>query len=427
MFQEGLQQGLPLALSACVVLSQAFRLLVRKRRPAPCATKKSTCRTWFVKGAWSRKLRTNPGAPSEEDQHHWERLSRAKSWERASHHLICSQCRRWAYDLGNRGQVRASRQHPQSFLEESPWESLQAILEKEPSMQLLPKSAPLLAWIEQHESDFAEGSLAHWLAFRIATCLEEDIEDAHGIHCAAAQLRKLQAPQQKQSFSFISATLPPIAGRSRLGSRTRSLQPLVSKNCTFWTINVNSPKSTMIGASGLPRTLPAFNTGKGTSGGIMLGARTHINMREGPQFALEGKGFQFGIFRFHGHDLAVGTVYLESGAGLDGGVNPRVMAELLVVIQSFACKWLIAGDWNMTWDELQESSFPRLAQAGVAQPSQATTTHGRTLDYALCSRTIAGLVTATVLWDVPFRPHAAVLFEFDVGGLDMPVLRGAQL
>ena len=291
-------------------------------------------------------------------------------------------------------------------------------------MQLLPKSAPLLAWIEQHESDFAEGSLAHWLAFRIATCLEEDIEDAHGIHCAAAQLRKLQAPQQKQSFSFISANV--TSHRREIQTWITDQKPsafglqelhLLNDQCKLAQIDYDRGKW-------ITRTLPAFNTGKGTSGGIMLGARTHINMREGPQFVLEGKGFQFGIFRFHGHDLAVGTVYLESGAGLDGGVNPRVMAELLVVIQSFACKWLIAGDWNMTWDELQESSFPRLAQAGVAQPSQATTTHGRTLDYALCSRTIAGLVTATVLWDVPFRPHAAVLFEFDVGGLDTPVVRG---
>ena len=168
---------------------------------------KGPCSPWFVKGAWSRKLRTNPGAPSVADQHHWERLSRAKSWERASSHPICSQCRRWAYDLGHRGQFRAPRQDAQSLLEDSPWESLQAIIEKEPSMQLLPKSAPLLAWIEQHESDFAEGSLAHWLAFRIATCLEEDIEDAHGIHCAAAQLRKLQTPQQKQRFRFISANV----------------------------------------------------------------------------------------------------------------------------------------------------------------------------------------------------------------------------
>ena len=62
--------------------------------------------------------------------------------------------------------------------------------------------------------------------------------------------------------------------------------------------------------------------------------------------------------------------------------------------------------------------------AGVVQPTQATTTHGRTLDYALCSRTVAGLVKATVLWDVPFRPHAAVLYEFDIGGLDTPVLQG---
>ena len=70
---------------------------------------KGPCSPWFVKGAWSRKLRTNPGAPSVADQHHWERLSRAKSWERASSHPICSQCRRWAYDLGHRGQFRAPR------------------------------------------------------------------------------------------------------------------------------------------------------------------------------------------------------------------------------------------------------------------------------------------------------------------------------
>ena len=218
-------------------------------------------------------------------------------------------------------------------------------------------------------------------------------------------------------------TLPPIAGRSRLGSRTRKpsafgLQELhlLNDQCKLAQIDYDRGKW-------ITRTLPAFNTGKGTSGGIMLGARTHINMREGPQFVLEGKGFQFGIFRFHGHDLAVGTVYLESGAGLDGGVNPRVMAELLVVIQSFACKWLIAGDWNMTWDELQESSFPRLAQAGVVQPSQATTTHGRTLDYALFQNN-CGFGHGHSFVGCPFPPSRGGPFEFDVGGLDTPVLRG---
>ena len=379
-------------------------------------------RRWIVKGAWSRKVSSLLRASSALEPSHADKVKTAGQWGRNTVHLVCSDCRRWATDLGKISGP-GSHQGVSAQAQRDRWADLQAILENDPKMQMLPKSAALLAWVEQHEPGLVEGTLEHWVAFRIASCLEEDLEDAWGIHCAAAQLRQMQTPQQQRSFGFLVANVTSHRREiqtwiSERGPSAFGLQELhlVQDQCRVAQIDYERGKW-------CTQTLPAFNTGKGTSGGLMLGARNHLNMRAGPSFALEGKGFQFGIFRFRGHDVAIGTIYLESGAGLEGGVNPRILAELLVVIQSLACKWLLAGDWNMTWEELQESPFPRLAKAGVVHPDQATTTQGRILDYALCSRTLSSLLTVEVQWEVPFRPHAAVLYQFDVG-LDTPILRG---
>ena len=83
----------------------------------------------------------------------------------------------------------------------------------------------------------------------------------------------------------------------------------------------------------------------------------------------------------------------------------------MTVIESLACCWILAGDWNCSWDDLQQSSFPRLSQAGVFLPAQATTTQGSTLDYAICSRELVGLLVPTVTRDVPFRPHAGISYQ----------------
>ncbi|CAE7252271.1 unnamed protein product, partial [Symbiodinium sp. CCMP2456] len=289
-------------------------------------------------------------------------------------------------------------------------------------MQMLPKSAQLLEWIEQHEKGFLEGTMEYWVAYRIATCLEENLEDAQGIISAVSQLSKTKAPQGKQTLRFLSANV--TSHRREIQTWISEQRPdafalqelhLLGEQCTEAQINYDRDKW-------CTQVVPAFNTGKGTSGGVMIGARRHINMRQGPKFSLEGKGFHFGIFQ--GHDLAIGTVYLESGTGLEGEINSKILAELLVVIQAFSCKWFVSGDWNLTWEDLQDSTFPRLSRAGVVLPDQPTTTHGRTLDYALCSRELVGLVVATTTWDVPFRPHAAVLYQVEIGGLGTPVLRG---
>ncbi|CAE7460623.1 unnamed protein product [Symbiodinium sp. CCMP2592] len=146
-------------------------------------------------------------------------------------------------------------------------------------------------------------------------------------------------------------------------------------------------------------------------------------MRTGPQFSLQGKGFQFGIFRFRGRDVAIGHIYLESGPGPGGGLNPAILAELLSTLDTLSCPWIMAGDWNCSWHELQESSFACHSRAAFVVPGEPSTTHGATIDFAVCSRQLQGLLEAKVSWEVPFRPHALVLYEFQVSSLGTMVLQ----
>ncbi|CAE7580166.1 unnamed protein product, partial [Symbiodinium sp. KB8] len=284
-------------------------------------------------------------------------------------------------------------------------------------------SDELLEWIEEHEKAFVEGSLEHWVAYRIATCLEEELENAEAIRTVAAQLQIPRKQTERRNFCFLVANITTHRceihtwigqqGGDVFAFQETHLLPEPMKEAQ---INYDQGKWSTFG-------IPAHDTGKGTSGGLLLGAKTHINMREGPRFSIQGKGFLFGIFRFHGYDIAVGTVYLESGVGPDSGLNPRIPAELMTVIKTFACCWVLAGDWNCSWEDLQQSSFPRLVRAGVVVPEEATATQGSVLDYALCSRELVGLLVATVTWDVPFRPHAGISYTLQVSGLGTPMLQ----
>ena len=261
------------------------------------------------------------------------------------------------------------------------------------------------------------------MAYRIATCLEEELEDVEAIRTVAAQLQIPRKQTGRKDFCFLVANITTHRREihtwinqqegDAFALQETHLLPHPMKEAL---INYDRGKWSTTG-------IPAHDTGKGTSGGLMLGAKTHVNMREGPRFAVQGKGFLFGIFRFPGYDIAVGTVYLESGVGPDSGLNPAILSELIAVIKTFACCWVLAGDWNCSWEDLQKSAFPRLVRAGVLVPEEATTTHGSTLDYALCSRELVGLLDATVIWDVPFRPHAGVMYNLRVSGLGTPILQ----
>ena len=54
----------------------------------------------------------------------------------------------------------------------------------------------------------------------------------------------------------------------------------------------------------------------------------------------QGKGFVVIGVRFQGWELAFGNVYLESGVGPSSGVNPGILAALIMFIQELRMPWI---------------------------------------------------------------------------------------
>ena len=71
-----------------------------------------------------------------------------------------------------------------------PWVALRSLLQTPPASDLQSKEAQLLQWVESQEDALVEGTLGHWVAYRIMTCLESREEDTIGILAAATQTNR---------------------------------------------------------------------------------------------------------------------------------------------------------------------------------------------------------------------------------------------
>ena len=166
---------------------------------------------------------------------------------------------------------------------------------------------------------------------------------------------------------------------------------------------------------------PAEATQGGNSGGLVTVAKSHLQTRHLHSSGAQGKGFVVTGIRFHGWDLAIGNVYLESGKGPGGGVNPQILAELAVFVQELRIPWILVGDWNCTPEELVSAGVLTMIKGKLVKPAEETTTQGSEIDYAVASAAIACCIQVEVDWDVPFKPHAAVRYTVHKGGINLPV------
>ena len=158
--------------------------------------------TWVVKGGWLRKAR-NRAKSSGEELNQTSPLQLAASWRQGTSHHLCPGCKVWAYEIASAG----GNSTQNNATSNGPWAQLAEILTPEPAQAMLPKSSQLLEWIEEHENAFAEGSLEHWVAYRIATCLEEELEDAEAIRTVAAHLQIPKKQTGRRDFCFLVANI----------------------------------------------------------------------------------------------------------------------------------------------------------------------------------------------------------------------------
>ena len=82
-------------------------------------------------------------------------------------------------------------------------------------------------------------------------------------------------------------------------------------------------------------------------------------------------------------------------------------------ISMIAAPWIVAGDWNLTPDELLDKEWDVMAKGACILPdAECTTTqsNGRLIDYAIASRTMANLIIGKprLVYDLPCRPHLGI-------------------
>ena len=109
-------------------------------------------------------------------------------------------------------------------------------------------------------------------------------------------------------------------------------------------------------------------------------------------------------------DLAIFSLYLLNGAGLQHATNAEILAALATELTGHP-NCLVLGDWNNTPDELNATRWPEMVKGTTIAAGEPTLTTGRELDYGLISSHLQGLASIQIDWEVPFKPHGAALVK----------------
>ena len=163
---------------------------------------------------------------------------------------------------------------------------------------------------------------------------------------------------------------------------------------------------------------PACATGNGgTSGGLAILHRSHLDVRHVHQFVEEGAGFLAAALRVKGCDVFVVTVYLKSGEGFQSRVNANVLSHLIPFVRSVRGTYFVTGDFNEDFDTLAETQIADEARGTWVGVGSSTLVGGGQIDYGLVGKALSPLVSVSLDWTTPFRPHAALRWSLELASL----------
>ena len=101
----------------------------------------------------------------------------------------------------------------------------------------------------------------------------------------------------------------------------------------------------------------AFSTARhGTKGGVAVLTKTHIQSREMQHFTVEGCGFCAVEIRVRGVSLLLLSLYLQNSTPLHCHPNAEIVARLVAVIKHHSGQWLVAGDFNLSPQEVADTA-----------------------------------------------------------------------
>ncbi|CAE7221705.1 unnamed protein product [Symbiodinium sp. CCMP2592] len=167
-------------------------------------------------------------------------------------------------------------------------------------------------------------------------------------------------------------------------------------------------------------SVPAHPTGKGgTSGGLAICFRKHLNMRRVHHFVRAGAGFQVAALRLKDADCYFVNVYLKAGEGFQGSHNAPILAHLIPFLRSVRGFFFVAGDFNEDFEVIAATSLEQEAKGRWISSGESTCAGGGNIDYGLMSPSLASAVSLSIDWVTPFAPHAALHWSLQVQHLDV--------
>ncbi|OLQ00851.1 hypothetical protein AK812_SmicGene16464 [Symbiodinium microadriaticum] len=151
-------------------------------------------------------------------------------------------------------------------------------------------------------------------------------------------------------------------------------------------------------------SIPAQPTGKGgTSGGLAICFRKHLNLRRVHQFVRDGAGFQVAALRLKDVDCYLVNVYLKSGEGFQGSHNAPILANLIAFLRSVKGLYFVAGDFNEDFEVIAATTLEQEAKGRWISSGESTCAGGGNIDFGLLAPVLAA--GAHVLPQlVPFKP-----------------------
>ena len=89
-------------------------------------------------------------------------------------------------------------------------------------------------------------------------------------------------------------------------------------------------------------------------------------------------------------NLLVVSVYLQVDTGIHLEPNSTILASLASTLLAHK-NFLVMGDWNVPFSDMQATSFGALVKGEFTTNGQSTVTSGNILDYCLVSRSVSGV------------------------------------
>jgi len=145
-------------------------------------------------------------------------------------------------------------------------------------------------------------------------------------------------------------------------------------------------------------------------------ARAHLQTKPAQLFVKEGCGFCAAEIRLKGVSLLLLSLYLKNSTPIHYEPNAEILARLTALLKSYPGQWLVAGDFNVSPRELADTTLVCELGGQVITTGSPTTHCGTEIDYVIASNAIAGMVSVTLDWSAPHRPHASLCIELNMPG-----------